>query len=179
MTSRLLMATAIAIVGLTGCANADGYYRGQPQDPYYAQYPYSGYPYGNDDGRYFRPERNVTCDREKHVCYDQYGLSYMATKAYLGERDANHSVKIYGNQVLFFSPKKGVICDRRAETCSDNHGVNRKWTNRVFSDDSYRYSSSYQYSGDYPYSSNSRLNGGNHRWTGPNGACPPKGCTDK
>lgn len=167
MSYRLVFATAVAVLALTGCANADGYYNPQAGGPYYAWNPYYG---DNDGGRFFRPERDVTCDQERHVCFDRYGLSYTATKEYLGERYANHAVKIYGNQILFFSPKRGVVCDRRAETCSDSDGFDRRWTHKVFGGD---------HGGDYDQYSEQRMGGVYRHWSGENGACPPKGCRDK
>ena len=166
MSYRLGFATAAAFLALAGCANAGGYPTSQSNAPYYA---WNQYHDDNDGGRYFRPERNVTCDQKNHVCYDQFGLSYTATKQYLGERYANHAVKVYGNQILFFSPKRGVVCDRRAETCSDSDGVDRKWTNRVFNNDSD------QYYGQY-YGQNT---GSNRHGHGQNDGCSLlNGCED-
>jgi len=168
MSYRLGFATAAAFLALAGCANAGSYPSSQPGGPHYA---WNQYYDDNDGSRYFRPERNVTCDQERHVCYDQYGLSYTATKEHLGERYANHAVKIYGNQILYFSPKRGVVCDRRAETCSDSDGVDRRWTRQVFNDQSYQpYQDQYSTHG---------AGGVNRHWSGENGACPPKWCSDK
>lgn len=132
---------ALAAVALAGCATGSPYY-GAPQpaysyhddafyhpDPYYGGFGHGAYFYDfdDDDHRYFRPARNVTCDRARDICYDRDGPSYQATKRYLGEREANRSYKKYGDRVFLFSPKKGVTCDRRTETCSKG-----RWTERVF-----------------------------------------------
>jgi hypothetical protein len=93
--------------------------------------------YGADayHGKSFK-RSNVSCDRGRDICYDRYGISYHATKRYLGEREANRAYKKYGKQVFLFSPKRGVICDRRTDSCSsrnwvgDNkHRDNSGWNN--------------------------------------------------
>lgn len=80
-------------------------------------YPKGAYQTADSSDRYFK-RGNVTCDRERDVCYDKFGLSYHATARYLGEKEANRAYKKYGNKVFLFSPQKGVVCDRRTETCT-------------------------------------------------------------
>jgi len=153
MSLRTLAITA-AIVALGGCASGgnDGYYAPQPAygysaqpnygQPYYYNGGYSAFGYDSDfDGdfdhdskRYFHPAHGITCDRARDVCFDRYGLSYDATKRYLGEREANRAVHKYDDKILFYSPKRGITCDRRAHFCSDADGFNEKWTDRIFGD---------------------------------------------
>lgn len=141
-------AMAIAALALTGCATGyGGSYGTYPgysyydDDYYYGRPYYGGYGHGpyfhhfdddhdDDDDRYFRPAKNVTCDRARDICYDQRGLSYDATQRYLGEREANRAARKYGDKVFVFSPKDGVTCDRRSQSCSRD-----RWTNRIFGDD--------------------------------------------
>ena len=80
-------------------------------------YPNGAYETGKSSNRTFK-RGNVTCDRVRDICYDRYGISYQATKRYLGEKEANRAYKKYGKQVHLFSPKPGVVCDRRTETCT-------------------------------------------------------------
>src|SRR5262245_56342991 len=74
-----------------------GYYPGGTDYGYDPDYGYGGYGYGYDDDndndhhRYFRPEHGVTCDRARHVCYDNDGRSYRETKQYFGKHDANEA----------------------------------------------------------------------------------------
>lgn len=91
-------------------------------------YPNGAYESGNNSNsnRYFK-RGNVTCDRERDVCFDKYGLSYHATARYLGEKEANRAYKKYGNKVFLFSPRKGVVCDRRTETCTGKALVNNNY----------------------------------------------------
>jgi hypothetical protein len=144
---------AIATLAIAGCASSgynDGYYQPQPgyayQPGYYGQ-PYYGGGYSafgydsdfdddfdRDSNRYFHPAHGITCDRARDVCFDRYGLSYDATKRYLGEREANRAVHKYDDKILFYSPKRGITCDRRQHFCSDADGFNEKWTDRIFGD---------------------------------------------
>lgn len=138
-------AMAIAALALTGCATGyGGSYGTHPaysyyDDDYYYDRPYYGgfghgpyfHDFDDDDDRYFRPAKNVTCDRARDICYDSRGLSYQATQDYLGEREANRAAKKYGDRVFLFSPKDGVTCDRRSQSCSKD-----RWTERIFDDDS-------------------------------------------
>ena len=138
---------ALAMLAVAGCAPA---YYGQPgvqpgtvtyQGGYGAN---GGYAYGDgsgsdygydgsyDDGPIFRPSRYLTCDRTRNICYDRFGLDYYATARYFGERDANHAVKKYGEQVFLFSPKRGVTCDRRSRSCSDAGGLDVDLTEDYF-----------------------------------------------
>ena len=103
--------------GLVGTSYADS-----------SWYPNGAYESGNNSKRYFK-RGNVTCDRVRDVCYDRYGLSYHATKRYLGERAANRAYKKYGKEVFLFSPKRGVVCDRRTETCTNKRGANGNFGN--------------------------------------------------
>ena len=139
---------AVAILAIAGCASSgynDGYYQPQPGYAYYDQPYYYGGGYGgydsdyddgfdNDSHRIFHPAHGITCDRKRDVCYDRYGLSYDATKHYLGEREANAAVHRYDDKILFYSPKRGITCDRRQHFCSDADGFNEKWTDRIFGD---------------------------------------------
>jgi hypothetical protein len=134
-------AMALAALALAGCAtDYNGYYDTYPgyYDPYYGPY-YGGGAYGyhsrfydfdDDDDRYFRPERNVICDRGRDVCYDRYGLSYTATREFFGEREAKRAYRKYGDSVFLFSPREGVTCNRRTETCT-----RPQWTQRIFGDE--------------------------------------------
>lgn len=136
-------AIAIAAVTLAGCASGGygsyGAYPAYYDAPYYYDGPYYGGGFGyhhsyfdghdHDDDRYFRPGGSVTCDRARDICYDQHGLSYGATRRYLGEREANRAYKKYGKDVFVFSPRDGVTCDRRTETCSSG-----RWTDRIYGD---------------------------------------------
>lgn len=81
--------------------------------------------YGSDayHGKSFK-RSNVRCDKERDICYDRYGISYHATKRFLGERKANRAYKKYGKQVFLFSPKRGIVCDRRTDSCSY-----KRWAN--------------------------------------------------
>ena len=135
-----LSVVALAMLAVAGCAPAD---YGQPgvqpgtvahQGGYgsnggYAYGGGSGYDGGYDDGPIFRPSRSLTCDRTRNICYDRFGLDYYETARYFGERDANHAVKKYGEQVFLFSPKRGVVCDRRTETCSNKRVANGNYGN--------------------------------------------------
>ena len=167
---RRTYAVAIAVLALGGCASSGygGSYNQYPDEAYYdGPYYGGGYDteYDGDSNRYFRPARDVTCDRSRNVCYDRYGLSYHATARYLGEREANKAYKHYGDRVFLFSPKRGVTCDRRTQTCSSG-----KWTDRVYGEnDSYR-----------PRQQEFGNNVGNRPGTlvAP-GACPPQGCFNK
>lgn len=153
MMSLRTFAITAAIVALGGCASGgyDGYYAPQPgyvysNQPNYAQPYYNGgysaFGYDSDfDGdfdhdskRYFHPAHGITCDRTRDVCFDRYGLSYDATKRYLGEREANRAVHKYDDKILFYSPKRGITCDRRAHFCTDANGFNENWTDRIFGD---------------------------------------------
>ncbi len=142
MSIRLSI-VAIALLAVAGCAPT---YYGPPgvqpgtvvnQGGYGSN---GGYAYGggfgsgydDDDGPIFRPSRHVTCDRTRDICYDRFGLDYDATARYFGERDANHAVKKYGEQVFLFSPKRGVTCDRRSRSCSDAGGLDVDLTEDYF-----------------------------------------------
>ena len=128
-------AMALTSVALAGCASGYGggydYYPGETyyDDPYYGD---GGFGYGSyyDDyehyDRYFHPADNVSCDRKRDVCYDRYGPSYLATKRYLGESEANDAYRKYGDSVFLFSPRAGVSCDRRTRECFDG-----QWTGRT------------------------------------------------
>lgn len=124
MTMRLC-AAVLAAASLAGCATGYAGYDSYPDEAYYDPYygPYYGGGFGSyydhNYDRYFHPSRNVACDRARDVCYDQYGVSYHATKRYLGEREANGAYKKYGDSVFLFSPRPGVSCDRRTRECSD------------------------------------------------------------
>jgi hypothetical protein len=131
-----LSVIAFAVLTIAGCAPA---YHGQPGvQPGYGSnggYGYGGgygSGYGQDPGAIFRPSRSVTCDRTRNVCYDRFGLDYYATARYFGERDANQSVKKYGEQVFLFSPKRGITCDRRSRSCSDAGGLDVNLTEDYF-----------------------------------------------
>jgi hypothetical protein len=149
MTLRTLamVGAALAIAGCASSGYNDGYYQPQPgyayqpgyyDQPYYYGGGYSGFGYDSDfdddSNRYFHPAHGITCDRARDVCFDRYGLSYDATKRYLGEREANRAVHKYDDRILFYSPKPGITCDRRAHFCSDAGGFNEKWTDRIFGD---------------------------------------------
>ena len=95
------------------------------------------YESGSDSNRTFQ-RGNVTCDRERDVCSDRYGLSYYATARYLGEREANRAYKKYGNKVFLFSPKRGVVCDRRTESCTNKHWVGNNNYNNNYGNSSDR-----------------------------------------
>lgn len=130
-------AMAIAALGLAGCVSSgyagdydpgEAYYDG-PYGPYYGGGLGYNSHYDDDDDRYFRPARDVTCDRARDICHDRYGVSYHATARYLGDRDANQAYKKYGDKVFLFSPRPGVTCDRRTQECS-----NGRWTDRAHGD---------------------------------------------
>ena len=74
-----------------------------------------------------------TCDRDKRICYDRYGIDYYATHRYLGGKAAKYSANRYGDQIYLFAPKQGVICDRRSQSCSDGNGLNAAITRDYFS----------------------------------------------
>lgn len=116
---------AAAIVGLAMSAGMVG---SSQADSSSWWYPNGAYESGNNanSNRYFK-RGNVTCDRERDVCYDKFGLSYHATARYLGEREANQAYKKYGNKVFLFSPRKGVVCDRRTETCTGKGLANNQY----------------------------------------------------
>ena len=73
--------------------------------------------YGNA-GERFSPKKGITCERDRRLCYDRYGIDYYATHRYLGSKAAKHVVNKYGDQIYLFTPKQGVICDRRSQSCS-------------------------------------------------------------
>lgn len=159
-------ALAAAVLALAGCASSeyydDGYYgypgvaTPYPYSPYYDGYPYFGYGYGgypyydddyfyddddhdyDRDDRFFYPSSHVKCDRLRHVCYDRHGLSYDATRRYLGDRAATHAFQEHGEDAVLFSPKKGIICDRRIRACSDEDGLDGDWTGEVFGEQAQR-----------------------------------------
>jgi hypothetical protein len=83
--------------------------------------------------------RSVTCDRSRDVCYDRFGISYHATKRYLGERKANRSYRKYGDQVLLFSPARGIVCDRRTDSCTRARwgGPGYGWGNQGYGSGNY------------------------------------------
>lgn len=93
----------------------------------------SGYSGGN-----FSPKKGLTCDRDRHVCYDRYGVDYFETNKYLGSKSAKRSVKRYGEQAFIFAPQQGVVCDRRSQSCSDGNGLNATLTRKYFSKDDTR-----------------------------------------
>lgn len=149
MMSLRTISVALALA-LAGCAPSSGPYSpgqnystgwGQPVTSGYGGWG-SGYGYGGNasygQSALFRPAKGITCDRAREVCYDRYGLSYYATQKYFSERDANQSVRKYGEQVFLFAPKRGVSCDRRTRTCSDAGGLDAGWTDDVFGDKSER-----------------------------------------
>ena len=68
----------------------------------------------------------VTCDRSRDICHDRYGISYHATKRYLGDREANRAYRKYGDKVFLFSPSRGVVCDRRTDRCTAQHWGDRR-----------------------------------------------------
>jgi Fels-1 Prophage Protein-like len=164
MISLRIGVLAVAILALAGCSSSeyydDGYYgypgvaTPYPYSPYYDGYPYFGYGYGgypyyhdyfddddddyDDDDRFFQPSRHVKCDRLRDVCYDRHGLSYDATRHFLGDRAAKHAFKEHGEGAVQFSPKKGIICDRRTRACSDEEGLDARWTGEVFGDQARR-----------------------------------------
>jgi hypothetical protein len=113
---------AAAILGLAMSAGMVGTSHADSWNPNGSPW-WRAYESGDQSNRYFR-RGNVTCDRDRDVCYDRYGLSYHATARYLGEREANRAYKKYGNQVFLFSPKRGVVCDRRTETCTNKRLAN-------------------------------------------------------
>ena len=116
--------------GMVGTSQADSEWsNGSPW--------WRAYDSGNQSNRYFN-RGNVTCDRERDVCYDRYGLSYHATARYLGEREANRAYKKYGNQVFLFSPKRGVVCDRRTESCTRKNWVGNNNYNNHYGNSSDR-----------------------------------------
>jgi hypothetical protein len=120
---RAIVIAGLAMVGGVGSSHADSY--GQYPSGAYGQESY----FNENSNRYFHPARNVTCDRSLDVCYDRYGLSYYATKRYVGEREANRAKKKYGDKVFLFSPKRGVICDRRTQTCTKARWANSGYGN--------------------------------------------------
>lgn len=170
-------AVAVAALALTGCASG-GYgrtYDAYPQpayslyDDYYGGglgYRFPDFDDRDDDDRYFRPSRDVRCDRARDVCYDRNGLSYLATKRYLGEREANRAYKEYGDRVFLFSPKPGIVCDRRTDDCS-----RKRWAGRLDGDDDLFRRPGKPPFGD-PDRPRPRLN--NEKPA----RCPPKGCPD-
>lgn len=89
-------------------------------------YPKGAYGMDAYQGKRFKLS-NITCDRARDICFDRYGISYHATKRFLGEREANRAYKRYGPQVFLFSPRRGVICDRRTDSCS-----NKRWANNGY-----------------------------------------------
>jgi hypothetical protein len=127
-----ICAMAVAAAALAGCTSGyGGGYDSYPGETYYDD-PYygGGFGYGShyDDDhydRYYHPADNVSCDRKRDICYDRYGPSYYATARYLGESEANHAYKKYGDSVFLFSPRSGVSCDRRTKECSDGQPTNR------------------------------------------------------
>jgi hypothetical protein len=118
---RAIAIAGLAMVACIGSSHADSY----------GQYPGGAYESSlkGNSNRYFQPVRDVTCDRSLDVCYDRYGLSYYATKRYVGEREANRAKKRYGDKVFLFSPKRGVTCDRRTQTCTTARWVNNGYSN--------------------------------------------------
>ena len=130
MSIRRMFAVAVAALTMAGCVSGPSYAGSS------GWYPNGAYEYDShhsqESNRYFR-RGNVTCDRVRDICYDRFGISYLATKKYLGKKEANRAYKKYGNQVFLFSPKPGVICDRRTESCSS-----KQWTNGNYSNWSYQ-----------------------------------------
>jgi hypothetical protein len=86
----------------------------------------------------FSPEKGLTCDRSRRICYDRYGVDYFETQKYLGSKSAKYGAKRYGEQVFIFAPQQGVVCDRRSQSCSDSGGLNATLTRKYFSKDDTR-----------------------------------------
>ncbi|MBK8158072.1 MAG: hypothetical protein IPK59_04575 [Rhodospirillaceae bacterium] len=110
--------------------------------PYgYGATPWSS-PYGFNSGyggaNRFSPEKGLTCDRSRKICYDRYGVDYFETQKYLGSKSAKYGAKRYGEQVFIFAPQQGVVCDRRSQSCSDSGGLNATLTRKYFSKDDTR-----------------------------------------
>jgi hypothetical protein len=122
MTMFIPRVCAAAILGLAMSAGMVGTSHADSEWSNGAPW-WRAYESGDQSNRYFK-RGNVTCDRDRDVCYDRYGLSYQATARYLGEREANRAYKKYGKQVFLFSPKRGVVCDRRTETCTNKRLAN-------------------------------------------------------
>lgn len=115
-----LRSCAIAIAALMLSAGATSAYAGSyDRHAWYPREAFGQHAYVGTKGRHYHPAaRGVTCDRVRDICYDRFGLSYQATKRYLGEHEANRAYKRYGDQVFLFSPTRGIVCDRRTERCS-------------------------------------------------------------
>ena len=96
-----------------------------------------GSPYGANTGfggaNRFSPKKGLTCERDRHICYDRYGVDYFETQKYLGNKSAKRGIKRYGEQVYIFTPQQGVVCDRRSQSCSDGNGLNASLTRKYFS----------------------------------------------
>jgi hypothetical protein len=154
MTSLRNLMIAAGTLLLSACAS-NGYAGGYGQYPNQAYYPNGYYNqgyYGNDpyygnggygyvdddnDSRWFRPERGVTCDRARDICYNQRGPSYEDSKQYFGKKDAKKAfnrLQEQDNDVLF-SPRSGVTCDRSRGICYDKHGVDGDLSRRYFGND--------------------------------------------
>lgn len=119
--------SAAAVIGLAMLTGTVGTSYADSWNPNNTPW-WRAYDSGDQSNRYFK-RGNVTCDRERDVCYDRYGLSYKATARYLGEKEANRAYKKYGNRVFLFSPERGVVCDRRTETCNNKRSANNNFGN--------------------------------------------------
>jgi hypothetical protein len=114
----LALAALVLSAGFSG-SHADSYK--------HVRYPKSAF--GNEayiDTRWkgYHPSvGGVTCDRSRDICYDRYGISYHATKRYIGDREANRAYRKYGDRVFLFPLGRGVVCDRRTDRC-----IVERWT---------------------------------------------------
>ena len=70
--------------------------------PWASSYLGGGSGYGNAPR--FAPEKGITCDRDRRICYDRYGIDYYATHRYLGAKAAKYSANKYGDQIYLFAP---------------------------------------------------------------------------
>lgn len=119
-----------------GASPYDRYAYGSPYGfpPYARPYGYPSYSRDYDDGRKFRPSRNVVCDRDTRTCYKGGDVDVSETKARFGRKAGREVDRLrdrYDTDDLY-RPDDDVVCNRDSRVCYKDGHPDRSETRDYF-----------------------------------------------
>ena len=140
----LFVAAILPLIGANAASAENDH--GNNWDERNQSYKYRQYDDGQyDNGQLTSPERGITCDQSRGVCFDERGFDKGKTERYFGKQAAKDAEQRYGNSSFngnsnwndgYFgggnSPRKGVTCYQQAKICTNKSGIDVGWTGEVF-----------------------------------------------
>lgn len=89
---------------------------------------------GSRNGRTFRPDRNVVCDRATETCYRGREIDASETRDYFGKSAARRvdRVRDQAGTNRIYRVDDDVVCNRRQEVCFKNGRPDRSETRDYF-----------------------------------------------